>query len=115
VLKQKLAGKRVELSVVQIPNVFTIKDRGHLIVPIRGWDVFTIAPQKVALQVHYKILNTDNSEYKSGDITVEDANELVRHEILQRLKKMTWQYLGQYDAAINSMSKTFVDQLNKEM
>ncbi len=118
VLKQKLTGKRMELSVMQIPHVFTIDDRGHIIWVLLyafGWDSFTVEPKKSSLQVNYKILNADNTEYKSGSITVEDKNQTLRLKMFQSLKKKTWQYLEQYDAAINTMSKAFVDQLNKEL
>lgn len=117
VLKQKLAGRRVVLSVTQIPHVFTIDDKGHVIWLIHafGWDSFTVVPQKSELLVTYKVLNADNSEYKNGDIRVEDKNQPLHLKMFQSLKKKTWQYLDQYDASIDAMSKIAVDKLNKEL
>jgi hypothetical protein len=74
-----------------------------------------LTSKRADMIVKYKILNADNTEYKTGEIKVEDKNQTLSLRMFQSLKKKTWQYLDQYDAAIAAMSKIAVDKLNNEL
>jgi hypothetical protein len=117
-LKQKLNGRRLELTIEKIPTRFAIDDKGHLIWVILyafGWETLTLQPEDDIMVVSYKVFNTDNSLSSSGSINVPNTDKKLSLGMLQSLKKKTFQYLEQYDASISSMSKTFVDKLNSEL
>jgi len=117
-LKQKLNGRRLELTIEKIPTRFAIDDKGHLIWVILyafGWETLTLQPEDNIMVVSYKLFNTDNSLASSGSVNVPNTDKKLSLGMLQSLKKKTFQYLEQYDASISSMSKTFVDKLNSEL
>ncbi|MEO6453739.1 MAG: hypothetical protein ABIN97_06710 [Ginsengibacter sp.] len=64
--------------------------------------------------ISYRILK-DNTEKKQGTITVADPSRPQSLKFLQSVKKMTWNYLGEYDNIIKAMSKEFVDKLLLKM
>ena len=117
-LKQKLNGRRLELTIEKIPTRFAIDDKGHLIWVILyafGWETLTLQPEDDIMVVSYKVFNADNSLASSGSINVPNTDKKLSLGMLQSLKKKTSQYLEQYDASISSMSKTFVEKLNSEL
>ena len=117
-LKQKLNGRRLELTIEKIPTRFAIDDKGHLIWVILyafGWETLTLQPEDDIMVVSYKVFNTDNSLASSGIINVPNTDKKLSLGMLQSLKKKTFQYLEQYDASISSMSKILVDKLSSEL
>ncbi len=115
--KQKLNGERVELSVENIPNVFAIDDKGHLIWVIIyyfGWEVLSIQPQNKDMVVSYRILKGDE-EIKKGLITIPNASKPYYMKMFQSLKKKTWEFLNQYDAGMAAAGKIVIDQLIMEL
>ncbi|MBS1600680.1 MAG: hypothetical protein JST75_20830 [Bacteroidetes bacterium] len=116
-LRQKLNGRRLELEIEQIPNVFAIDDKGHMIWLIYAfsWDVLTIQPDTKDLIVSYRLLNEKNEETKRGTITIPDSDKMLTLKMFQSLKKKTFIYLEQYDANITLMSKRFVEKMTAEL
>lgn len=116
-LKQKLNGRRLQLSIDQAPNTFAIDDKGHVIWIIYAftWDELTVQPERKDLVVSYKLLQQDGTEAKSGTITIPDNDRGVVLQMFQSLKKKTGQYLDQYDAQIAAMGKAVVDKLVTEL
>jgi hypothetical protein len=116
-LKQKLNGNHLELTVEQVPRVFAVDDKGHLIWVIIyafGWDILTVQPVPNDLVVSYRLLDGSNQELKKGTISIPDYDKGLTLKMFQSLRKMTWQYLTQYDDNIIAMSKKFVDKLVNE-
>ncbi|MFT4155949.1 hypothetical protein [Parafilimonas sp.] len=117
-LKQKLNGRKLELNIRKIPTSFAIDDKGHIvwvIVYAFSWEVLTVQPEDNQMEISYKILNQDNSEYKSGIVDISNTDKGIRLGMFQSLKKKTFQYLDQYDAAITSMSKMVADKISAEL
>ena len=113
-LKQKLNGGRVELTIEQLPHIFAVDDKGHIIWVILyafGWDFLTIQPQTNDMVVSYRVLDAQGQEVKTGTLTVPDANKGVSLKVLQSVRRMTMDYLDAYDATINMMTKKCMDQL----
>src|SRR5947209_1696202 len=116
-LRQKLQGQTIELTVQKLPNTFAIDDKGHLIWVLLyafGWDNLSIQPMDNELVVSYKVFE-NNAEAKKGVITVRNPDKGLQVKMFQSLKRKTWEYLDQYDAAITQMSKKVVDQLMAEL
>ena len=116
-LKQKLNGQRIELTIEKIPTRFAIDDKGHIIwvIYVFGWDELSVKPEEKEMVVSYKVFNNDNSQGKSGMITILNSDKGITLGMFQSLKKKTWQYLDQYDVSIKSMSKLIVDKLTLEL
>lgn len=117
-LKQKLIGKRIELTVNNVPHIFDIEEQGWMVWVIFGHfgkDVMTIQPESRNLVVTYRLLKDDNKEIKSGVITIQNPNKDVELKMFQSLKKKTAKHLDDYDANMTAMSKMFVDQLVTEL
>ena len=116
-LKQKLNGRRIELSIDTIPNVFAINDEAHMIwfvLYAYGWDYLTIQPQTSGMVVSYKIIQ-DNVETKTGVITVPNTDKGIHLKMFQSTKKKTWEYLGTYNSYVAAMSKSVIDKLIMEI
>jgi len=111
-LKQKVGGQKIELTINKIPNLFVINDRGPIIRVIYAvsWDNVTFQPDNTDMDVSYKIMK-DNIETKKGSVTVSNTVKILGLKYLQSIKKITGQYLDQYDENIKLMSKQVVDQI----
>jgi hypothetical protein len=116
-LKEKLNGKRIEFTIENIPTVFALDDKAHLVwfIYAYGWDDFSIQPQKTDMVVSYKIFNTDNTEAKNGTIKIPDINKGFALRMFQSLRNKTWEHLDQYNSNITLMSRQVIDQLIKEL
>jgi hypothetical protein len=112
-VKAKLNGRRIELEVKQMPNVFALDDVSHMIFVgfyAFGWDDFSVLPQNNNLVVSYKILQ-ENTEVKQGVITIPDASGPVNLKMFQSVKRRTWKYIDQYNENIAAMSRKAIDEL----
>ena len=116
-LKQKLNGQKIELTINKFPLVFTFTDRYQLfffvVFYVQSEHLF-IGPQKENITVSYKILK-DNAETKNGTITIADPDKVVNQKLFQSVKKMTWNYLDEYDNNMRAVSKEIVDKLLLEL
>lgn len=116
-LKDKLNGRKIELSIDSIPNLFSIEDKGWLVYVILGHfgnEVITINPHNKNLVVSYNILQ-DNIATKTGVINIDNHDPRIRRKFFQGSKKMTKIYLGSYDENIKLMSKKVIDALMLEL
>jgi hypothetical protein len=115
-LLEKISGHTLQITVDKIPNIFAIDDKAHLIFfgYAFGWDNVSIKAENIDMVVSYK-LSKNNSEAKSGTITVPYIYDKKKLGMFKNWKKATTEYLEQYDANITEMSKAFVQQLVKEI
>lgn len=116
-LREKLNGQKLELTISKVPTAFTLIDRYQLIFFVLyyvHWQKIFIGPQQQDLVITYRILK-DDTETKKGVITIADPSKSVNLKFLQSVKKMTWNYLEEYDNIIKAMSKEFVDKLMLEI
>lgn len=116
-LKQKLNGQRIEMSIDKLPNIFAIDDKEHMIwfVYAYAWDYLTIRPQTSDMVVSYKLFKSDDTVTKTGIITVPNTDKGIALGMFQSVKKKTWEYLDQYNANITTMSKSVIDKLVAEL
>jgi hypothetical protein len=115
-LNQKLNGQKLELTVEQIPNIFAIDDKAHLIWIIYafGWDKVSVQPDLKDLIVSYKYFQNDGS-IKSGSITIKNNVQNKNLRFFQSWKSATSEYLTQYNDDITNMTKAFVTKLIQEL
>ena len=112
-LQQKLNGQKLELSLSKVPTGFTFTDRYHLIYLILykiDWSQIYIAPERQDLVITYR-LTKDNATTKTGSITVTDPSKNINLKFLQSARKMTFNYLDEYDNIVRDMGKSFVEKL----
>jgi hypothetical protein len=116
-LKDKLAGKRIELTIEKIPNLFVIDDIGHSIFLgfyAINWDNVYIKTENKDLVISYKVTNNDAS-VKSGVIQLAYADDKKRLGLFKSWKTATSEYLSQYDLNISTLAKQAADKLIKEL
>lgn len=116
-LKEKLHGQKIELTINKVPTTFSLTYRDHLVyfgLYYVQWGRVFINPQKQDITIGYRILK-DKVETKKGAITVADPSKPLDLKFLQSVKKMTWNYLDEYDNIIKDMSRQFVDKLLLEI
>ena len=113
---QKIAGRRLELSVEQVPAAFAIVDKAHMIWLIYafGWDKVYVEPDAKDMVVSYKLVGDDGLA-KSGKITVKSQAENKGIRFFQSWKSATSEYLTDYEAGIALMTKSFVNKLTEEL
>ncbi len=118
VLKPKLNNQTLELLVEKIPTNFDLDDTGNSIFIgfyAISWETVTLMPQEHALQVSYKVLNTDQSVAKTGTVFMPIYIEPVKAGMYQSVKKKMELYLEQYDAAMILMGRKLIDKLAAEL
>lgn len=116
-LANKLNGRRVELVLTKIPNVFTLDDKGHLVflgIGYFGWDVISVIPANNNLVVSYKIMQ-ESTELKQGVISIPDLNKPITLKLFNSPKRKIWQYIDRYNENITAMSKEVIDRLINEL
>lgn len=116
-LRQKLAGQKLELSVVKAPAQFELTEKGHLIYILFyyiGWEHIYIEPQKQDLIVAYRILK-NGVEVKKGELEIPNRDQSISLKMFQSPKKMTWRYLDQYNTNVKNMGKELIERLLTEV
>lgn len=115
-LLQKLEGKKVELTVEKAPTDFALVDKGHIIfvIYVITWDKIYMEPDFKDLVVSYKISQPDNTQ-KSGKIEIKNTMKNKGLRWFQSWRSATSEYLIEYNSTINSMTKSFVTELLKEL
>ncbi len=115
-LNTKLNGRKLELTVQQIPSVFSLIDKTNVIWFIYGihWDRVYIQPDAKDLVVAYKLYDTGGS-VKTGSITIANTEKNKNLRFFQSWKSATSEYLSNYDIDVTAMSKAFVNKLVDEL
>jgi hypothetical protein len=116
-LKDKLAGKRIELSIEKIPNQFAIDDIGHSIFLgfyAINWDNVYIKTENKDLLLSYKVIE-NGMAVKNGVIQLAYADDKKQLGLFKSWKTATSEYLSQYDLNIAALAKQAADKLMKEL
>ena len=116
-LKEKLNGQKLELTIDKVPTTFSLTYRDELVYFVFyyiQWGRVFIVPQKQDITFSYRLVK-DGVETKKGAITIADPSKPLDLKFLQSVKKMTWNYLDDYDNMIRVMSREFVDRLMGEI
>ncbi len=115
-LMQKLEGKKLELTVEKAPTDFALVDKGHIIfiVYVISWNKVYMEPDFKDLVVSYKIIQADNTQ-KSGKIEIKNTMKNKGLRLFQSWRSATSEYLNEYNSTINTMTKSFVTELLKEL
>jgi hypothetical protein len=115
-LTQKLNGKKLQLTVEQIPNTFALVDKAHVIwlVYAFGWDKIYMEPGAGNLIVSYQLLENDKP-VKAGRITVENDSRNKGIRYFQSWKSATSEHLADYNIRITNMTRSFISKLMEEI
>jgi hypothetical protein len=113
-LRQKLAGQKIQLSVEKLPHQFVLNDRAQMIFPIISWEILSFRPQAEDLVVNYSVTSA-TGQSKTGTITVGNTDKGRNVKLFQPVKKATFLYFDQYNAAIKEMSQKVMEQLVTEI
>jgi hypothetical protein len=114
VLKSKLEGKRVELTIENIPSTFTIYDNGWSALGIAGSKELIINPLKKKMVVRYKMYEGLTLK-KTGVIAIANTDAPLEEFSSTSTKEMTLEYLDQYEKNLAKMTKSFADKLAEEL
>jgi hypothetical protein len=115
-LNQKLNGQKLVLTVEQAPNAFALVDKEHIVwvVYAFSWSRVYIEPDVKDLVVSYQVMQ-DGTAVRSGKILVKNNEADKNLRFLQSWKSSTSEYLARYNQTIQSMTKSFADQLLLEL
>ncbi len=116
-LRDKLNGQKLEVTIDKIPCTFSVVDKGGLvffIVFYVTWDDIFIDPEKQDMVISYRLFK-ENTETKTGTITITDRNKPLHVKVFHSVKKTFWSYLDQYNYNIQLMSKELIDKLIAEL
>ena len=115
-LHQKLAGKKLKLTLEQAPSTFALVDKTQAIWLIYAihWEKVYIEPQPADLVVTYKLYKNDNI-VKNGTITIKNTEKNKGLRFFQSWKSAISEHLADYDTNISSLSQQVVDQLEQQL
>jgi hypothetical protein len=115
-LAPKIAGKKLELNVEQVPNQFALVDKAHIIwiVYAISWDKIYMEPDFKDLVVSYKLIENGNA-VKTGKITVKNNMKNKGLRFFQSWKSAVSEHLGDYNVGFTNMTRSFVNQLGEEL
>jgi len=116
-LKEKLSGKKLELIVEKIPNIFSMRARTNVVMVLMypaHWSNVATFTENTDLTVAYKLLE-GGIEAKQGRITIPYMKDKDYLGFFQSWKSGLSEHLTQYEGNITAMSKSFVDALVKEL
>ena len=115
-LNEKLNGRKLELTVQQIPSTFALVDKTNIIWLIYAihWDRVFIEPDTKDLVVAYKVLDTTGNA-KTGTISIPGIQKSKNLRFFQSWKSATSEYLSRYDTDVTAMSKAFVNKLMDDL
>jgi len=117
-LKQKLAGRHLELTIDSIPTIFYFVDH-----KTDGFSA-TFGAKVASIQscscnknliVSYRVLGVNNSEIKKGTILIPDLNVDVPIKSFQTFETKMSKYFDDYELAIVGMAKKLIDKVLKEL
>ena len=111
-LKQKLNDRKLELSIDSVPLMLYIQYQRTL------WDFIGTETANIqscscnALVVSYRVISPDGTLTKAGALTIPDkTRRYVSWNMYHSVENRMLEYSNQYNTAIESMAKHFVDKL----
>ena len=113
-LKQKLNGRKLEVSIDKVPLTFSFNDDYQFLLLV-SWERIYLMPQSQEMVLSYKVSNDSGEEVKKGTISIPDPNNIKGTRYFQSVRSATREYLQQYDENIKIMAKYTVDELMKEL
>lgn len=115
-LMEKANGRKLELTVEQVPSTFSLVAKENMIWLIYAfsWSKIYVEPDFKDLVVSYKLAGSGLEE-KTGKITVKNSEKSKDFRFFQSWKSATSEYLARYNSNFTSMTKIFVNQLASEL
>ncbi len=111
-LQKKLTGKKLELTISNIPHLFYYNEKGWMFWLIFhvGQSDISISPTIKPINVKYRLLQ-GTTALQSGDISLVSSDSTFRDKSSHSAQKTTAKYLNQYDLSIKKLSEDCVDSL----
>ena len=115
-LSDKLNGRKLELTLQQVPSAFSLVVKENLIwvVYAFGWVRVYIEPDMKDLVVSYTLLEADKV-LKTGTITVKNTEKKGDSRVFNAWRSATSEYLSEYNSNFTNMTKTLVNSLMQEL
>jgi hypothetical protein len=115
-LAEKLNGRKLELTVQQVPSIFSLVEKDNVIWLIYAihWSKVYVQPDIKSLIVNYKLYDT-NGIVKNGTITINNTEESKNLRFFQSWKSAVSEYLSDYETNVTAMSKALVNRLTEEL
>ncbi len=113
-LLDKIAGKKLELSIDKTPVSFILNDKERMIFPLFGWQQLWFSPDQNNLVVSYKLSSGGNIE-KSGTVEVKSIFSSQPLHYLESGRKAIAKYLDDFEANMKIMSKDIMNKLADEL
>ena len=115
-LSEKLNGRKLELTVQQLPSIFSLVEKENVIWLIYAihWGKVYVEPDAKSMVVNYKLYD-NNGTLKNGTITITNTESNKNLRFFQSWKSATSEYLSNYETDIITMSKSFVSKLMDEL
>ncbi|MFL5741905.1 MAG: hypothetical protein ACJ75B_16905 [Flavisolibacter sp.] len=110
---QKLNGRRLELTIEQVPTAFALVDKSYMIL-LFEWDHIFVEPDGKDLIVSYQVFQKD-SVIKSGTVTVNNMEHNRNVRFAQSWRSSTREYLDRYESHLSSMGKIAAMKLLDEL
>ena len=111
-LQKKLTGKKLELTISNIPHLFYYNEKGWMFWLIFhvGQSDISISPTVKPINVKYRLLQGATT-LQTGDLSLVSSDSTFHDKSSNSSQKTTNKYLDQYDLSIKKLSEDCVDSL----
>lgn len=112
-----LDNHKIEFEFLEAPNGFSYVNKGNSIILIVAYTVselIAIFPEKSPYRLKYKILDSNNSKIKEGEVEMMNLETPLKKNSYS-VKRFTWSYLDQYHKNQNIVFENLIQKIEKEL
>lgn len=116
-LQTYFEDKKLQLTIDEIPSQFKFQDKGDVIYLVFGYVMSQkryFAPELKRFKGRYQVLDKENKVIVEGDFT-EPLSLKSQTSIVKSTKKLSWQYLDNYNLEINRFVSVVLDDLKTKI
>lgn len=113
-LNSKLNGKKLELTLEDVPSAFSLVSREHIALLVH-WERYWTRSDKNDLVVSYQITGSGPQDIKSGKISIPNPSANSYHSPFRTMRSVTSEYLDGYNNMITNMTKSMLSQLENQL
>lgn len=115
-IREKLNGNKINISIKSFPSSFIYMNKGHLLFALLSYAMIYkegIAPLSQNMILDFEILKND-TVVRKNTIEIPNNNVFIKNSWNSR-KKLTWQYLDDYENNLKKQSSEAILKISNDL